>query len=69
MKTGWAAAQDVSSMALSDVAYNLGGMTNNTFGCLFPMYDYIADNGYNNLPAWIEHAAKAAGRLWPQNIK
>jgi len=27
-----------------------------------PYSDYIADRGYDNLPAWIENAVRAAGR-------
>jgi hypothetical protein len=62
MQSGWEWARDVQSMQLADVAYNLAGMTNNTLSCLFPIYDYIADRGYENLPTWIEKAAQAAGR-------
>ena len=29
---------------------------------LCPLYDYVRDNGYSNMNAWIEAAAKAAGR-------
>lgn len=29
---------------------------------LYPTYDYVRGNGYNNLGAWIEAAAKAAGK-------
>lgn len=28
----------------------------------YPVYDWVADNGYQNMGAWIESAAKAAGR-------
>jgi hypothetical protein len=28
----------------------------------FPVYDWVADNGYQNMGAWIEKAALAAGR-------
>jgi hypothetical protein len=62
MMTGWLPARDPPSMPLSDVAYNLGGRTNHTFSCLFPIYDWETDNGYDNLGGWIESAARAAGR-------
>jgi len=62
MKSGWEPARDVSSMALSEVYYDLGTMTNHTFSHLFPIYDYTAQSGYQNIGAWIEAAAKAAGR-------
>ena len=28
----------------------------------YPVYDWVSDGGYNNMGAWIEKAAKAAGR-------
>jgi hypothetical protein len=28
----------------------------------YPVYDWVADDGYNNMGNWIEKAAKAAGR-------
>lgn len=30
---------------------------------LYATYDWVRDNGYRNLPAWIEAAALAAGRV------
>jgi hypothetical protein len=63
MKTsGWQPASDVGTMSLSEVAYALGGKTNHTFATLFQIYNWDSDNGYNNLGAWIESAAKQAGR-------
>ncbi|KUJ00523.1 TIR domain-containing protein [Vibrio sp. MEBiC08052] len=32
------------------------------FSELYETYDWVNDNGYNNLATWIEKAAKAAGR-------
>jgi hypothetical protein len=32
------------------------------FTNLYATYDWVRDNGYANMPAWIETAAKAAGR-------
>jgi len=29
---------------------------------IYRTYDWVRDNGYTNMPAWIEAAAKAAGR-------
>ncbi len=29
---------------------------------LYKTYDWVRNGGYNNMPAWIEEAAKAAGR-------
>lgn len=32
------------------------------FSSLYKTYDWLADDGYNNFPSWVEAAAKAAGR-------
>ena len=32
------------------------------FTRLYKTYDWVRDNGYTNMPSWIEAAAKAAGR-------
>jgi hypothetical protein len=29
---------------------------------IYPSYDWVAENGYANMPTWIDVAAKAAGR-------
>jgi hypothetical protein len=29
---------------------------------LYPVYDWVANNGYQNIAAWVEAAARAAGR-------
>lgn len=29
---------------------------------LYPVYDWVADDGYNNFPSWVEAAARRAGR-------
>ena len=62
MTTGWEAAKDVGSMPLNEVAYDLGNRTNHTLANLFPIYDWEADDGSRNLGAWIESAARNAGR-------
>ena len=62
MTTGWELAQDVGSIRLNEVVYNLGGRTNHTFSTLFPIYEWDSHNGYNKLGTWIETAAKQAGR-------
>jgi hypothetical protein len=60
--TGWHPASDVGTMPLRDVTYNLGNRVNHTFSTLFPIYDWSADKGYDNLGIWIERAAKGAGK-------
>jgi len=62
MTTGWKSARDVGSMPLSDVTYDLGARTNHTLSSLFPIYEWDADDGFNNLGEWIETAAEQAGR-------
>ena len=32
------------------------------FSEIYPTYDWVSDNGYENMPFWIEAAAAAAGR-------
>lgn len=32
------------------------------FDRIYNTYDWVRDNGYQNMPSWIESAAKAAGR-------
>ncbi|MBA56407.1 MAG: TIR-like domain-containing protein [Pseudomonadales bacterium] len=32
------------------------------FSEIYPTYDWVSDNGYNNMHKWIEKAAKVAGR-------
>lgn len=61
-KSGWVLARDVGSMPLKDVQYDLQGMTNHTFECLFSTYDYAANSGYQKIGSWIETAAAQAGR-------
>jgi MTH538 TIR-like domain (DUF1863) len=62
MTSGWQPARDAGSIPLSEVAYDLGGLSNHTFSSLFPIYDWYADEGYNNLGKWIVAAADQAGR-------
>lgn len=62
MSNGWQAARDVGSMPLNEVRYDLRGYTNHTFACLFPIYEWISQRGYENLGNWIESAAQQARR-------
>ncbi len=58
----WTTYADAPGMALSEVRYTLGGRGNHTFSNLFSTYDYKVENGYTNLGAWIEAAARQARR-------
>lgn len=42
--------------------YLENGMRKTYLSEIYPTYDWIKDDGYNNLPRWIEAAAKQAGR-------
>jgi hypothetical protein len=33
-----------------------------SFADIYPSYDWVLNDGYHNMPTWIENAAKAAGR-------
>jgi hypothetical protein len=58
----WVWASDVASMPSKNVVYGLGGHANFTFADLFPTYDWVMSRGYDNLSAWVDSVAKAAGR-------
>lgn len=58
----WVWARDLGSMPLAEVCYPLGRMTAGNFAQLFPSYDYVANDGANQLGRWIESAAASAGR-------
>ena len=58
----WIGYDRVPTMTLAESAYDLGGRNNHTFGNLFRTYDWVNDNGYANLGAWVEAAAKQAGK-------
>ena len=45
----WVDYDRVPSMGLNEVAYDLNGQLYHTFSCRFPMYDWVANNGYQNL--------------------
>jgi hypothetical protein len=58
----WSGYDKVPSIALNELAYDLKGQLHHTFSCLFPIYDWINNNGYENLGTWVENAAKQAGK-------
>ena len=62
MVSGWEPTMDVGSMPLREVAYDLGGMCDHTFSNLFPIYDWTADRGHDNIGSWIEAAALMSRR-------
>lgn len=44
------------------LSFNFYQRINETLSNLYPVYDWIIDNGTSNFANWIERAAKAAGR-------
>lgn len=58
----WKPYDRVPSMKLSDVAYDLKNQHYHTFACLFPVYDWVAQDGYNNIKNWVQAAATHAGK-------
>lgn len=58
----WANYDKVPSMSLNEVACDLAGQLHHTFSFRFPIYDWVNDNGYQNLGDWIERAAQHAGK-------
>ncbi len=58
----WQAYDRVPSMKLSDVAYDLKNQRYHTFNCLFPVYDWVTQDGYNNIKHWVQASAAQAGK-------
>jgi hypothetical protein len=58
----WSGYDEVPSMALSAVACNLNGNLHHTFSTLFHVYDWVLNDGYNNINTWIDQAARQAGK-------
>ncbi len=58
----WISYDDVPSMPFRDVAYNLNGNYHHIFSVLFPVYDWLSNDGNNNIKSWIDWAAKQAGK-------
>ena len=58
----WSSYDKVPSMALSEAAYDLNNELHHTFSYRFPIYDWVADDGFNNLGTWVQRAATHAGK-------
>jgi len=58
----WCSYPDVSSVPLGDVSHDFGRLKEGKFSEVFPLYDFVDDDGYENLGKWVERAAKKAGR-------
>ncbi len=54
--------RDIKGRNPFDNIYIEEGANKTYFSRLYPTYDYINDDGYNNLGNWIEEAARKAGR-------
>ena len=57
----WTLYHDISYTSLSNVNYTFH-KSRGRFSDIFSTYDWIDDNGYDNIGYWIEKAAKKAGR-------
>jgi hypothetical protein len=58
-------AQETSTKGPDPFAYlerTDGQGVKSTLSGVYPIYDWVADDGYNNVDSWIETAATAAGR-------
>jgi hypothetical protein len=58
----WSRYDKVPSVALSEVPYELNWELHHTFSCRFAVYDWVSNNGYQNLGTWIEYAATQAAK-------
>jgi len=58
----WIWSPDLWGMPVADVRYDLRRLTDTTFDQLFPVYDWSAGDGYNNIGRWVKAAAQAVGR-------
>jgi hypothetical protein len=55
-------AQQASTSGPDPFAYLQRTDGTGTFAGVYPIYDWVNDDGYNNIDSWVETAAKAAGR-------
>ncbi|HHY35701.1 MAG TPA: TIR domain-containing protein [Firmicutes bacterium] len=60
---GWRQYEDVPSVSISSIRYDFLKATQfGQFSEVFKVYDWVLDDGYNNLGTWVEMAAQQAGR-------
>ncbi|WP_119681466.1 TIR domain-containing protein [Indioceanicola profundi] len=57
----WAVYDDADPIPASSATYLTAGTTP-TLSDLFPVYDWVQDDGYNNFATWVDAAARHAGR-------
>lgn len=60
-KSGWKIYQEAEAILPSAAKY-LVPETKPILSSIFEVYDWVADDGYNNFPSWTDAAAKKAGR-------
>lgn len=58
----WVDYTKVPSATIAETGQSLSNGESKQFSARFPIYDWVTDNGYQNLGAWIESAAKQAGK-------
>jgi hypothetical protein len=59
--SGWKNAPYLSPISTSNAAY-LKGTDKPVLSAIFSVYDWVANDGYNNFASWVEAAAKQAKR-------
>lgn len=52
----------LESINKREVNYRFGDTLEGHFSVLFPSYDWMGDDGYNNFSDWVEYAAVFAGK-------
>jgi hypothetical protein len=52
----------MGSIPSTQVSYNFGKLTEGKFSALFPSYDWVDNDGYNNFSTWVDKAAAQAGK-------
>ncbi len=58
----WVDYSKVPTATISETSQSLVNGEAKQFSHRFPIYDWINDNGYENLGTWVEKAAKQAGK-------
>jgi len=53
----WIEYNDTPVITTSNVSYNFGEVLKGQFSKIFPVYDWMNNDGYNNFANWVEQAA------------
>lgn len=58
----WILYKEISQIPKAKISYRLNGIKEGQFSKIFPVYDWMSHNGYDNFGSWAEQAAQKAGR-------